>query len=126
MLHHEARMPMTSPRPKKLILVELNEITWRFVDPLIKEGALPNFARLIRQGTRGTPIADEQGADLDPWVSWTTVYTGRKAADHGVRFLEQPPETKNVPAISAEVFNRVRDCMEPSYRGRPLLASRSG
>jgi predicted AlkP superfamily phosphohydrolase/phosphomutase len=99
MLHHEARMPMTSPRPKKLILVELNEITWRFVDPLIKEGALPNFATLIRQGTRGTPIADEQGADLDPWVSWTTVYTGRKAADHGVRFLEQPPETVKGPRI---------------------------
>lgn len=99
MLQPEARMPMTNPSAKKLILVELNEITWRFVDPLMREGALPNFAKLIRQGVKGTPIADEQGADLDPWVSWTTVYTGRKAADHGVRFLEQPPETVKGPRI---------------------------
>lgn len=84
---------------KKLILVELNEITWRFVEPLMQQGALPTFARMIRQGARATPIADEQGADLDPWVSWTTVYTGRKAADHGVRFLEQPPETVKGPRI---------------------------
>ena len=61
-------------------------------------------------------------------VSTTVIYThvlGNSAA--GTRSpLERLPETKNVPAISAEVFNRVRDCMEPSYRSRPLLASRSG
>lgn len=90
---------MPTPRTKKLILLEMNEITWRFVDPLVKQGALPAFARLMQQGTKATPIADEQGADLDPWVSWTTVYTGRKASDHGVRFLEQPPETVKGPRI---------------------------
>jgi predicted AlkP superfamily phosphohydrolase/phosphomutase len=84
---------------KKLILVELNEITWRLVDPLLKQGALPAFAKLIAQGSRAAPIADEQGADLDPWVSWTTVYTGRKAAEHGVKFLEQPPETVKGPRV---------------------------
>jgi len=86
-------------KQKKLILVEMNEITWRFVEPLMQQGALPTFARMIKQGTRATPIADEQGIDLDPWVSWTTVYTGRKAAEHGVRFLEQPPETVKGPRI---------------------------
>ena len=61
-------------------------------------------------------------------VSTTMIYThvlGNSAA--GTRSpLEQLPETKNAPAIPAEAFTRVRDCMEPSYRGRPLLASRSG
>lgn len=90
---------MPTPRTRKLILLEMNEITWRFVDPLVKKGALPAFAKLMQQGTRATPIADEQGADLDPWVSWTTVYTGRKASEHGVKFLEQPPETVKGPRI---------------------------
>jgi hypothetical protein len=90
---------MTTPNGNKLILVELNEITWTLVDPLIRRGMLPNFARLAGEGARATPIADEEGADLDPWVSWTTVYTGRKAADHGVRFLEQPPETVKGPRV---------------------------
>lgn len=83
----------------KIILVELNEITWQLVDPLLQRGALPAFSRLISQGARATPIADEEGADLDPWVSWTTVYTGRKAADHGVKFLEQPPESVTGPRL---------------------------
>jgi hypothetical protein len=90
---------MNTPDGKKLILVEMNEITWRLVDPLLKQGALPAFAKLIARGTRATPIADEQGADLDPWVSWTTVYTGRKAVEHGVKFLEQPPETVQGPRV---------------------------
>jgi len=90
---------MTFSSDKKLILVEMNEITWRLVDPLLRQGALPTFAKLIARGTRATPVAEEQGADLDPWVSWTTVYTGRKAAEHGVKFLEQPPETVQGPRI---------------------------
>lgn len=84
---------------KKLILVEMNEITWRLVDPLLAKGELPHFAKLIARGARATPIAEEQGADLDPWVSWTTVYTGRPVSEHGVKFLEQPPETVQGPRI---------------------------
>ena len=30
---------------------------------------------------------------LDPWITWTTVYTGRPQSDHNVFFLQQPPET---------------------------------
>lgn len=90
---------MTSSSGKKVILVEMNEITWRLVDPLLAEGELPNFARLVARGMRAAPIAEEEGADLDPWVSWTTVYTGRPVAEHGVKFLEQPPETVQGPRI---------------------------
>ncbi len=83
----------------KLILLEMNEITWRLLDPLLARGLLPNFARLIANGVRAAPIAEEQGTDLDPWVSWTTVYTGRPVAEQGVKFLEQPPETVQGPRV---------------------------
>ncbi len=90
---------MPGTRPRKVILVELNEITWRLLDPLLRESALPTFADLIRRGARGTPVAPEVPPDLDPWVSWTTVYTGRPPEEHGVKFLEQPPETVLGPKI---------------------------
>ncbi|MFT4255932.1 MAG: alkaline phosphatase family protein [Pseudoxanthomonas sp.] len=90
---------MNTHRPRKLILIEMNEITWRLVDPLLARGQLPNFAKLAARGVRASPIADEQGADLDPWISWTTVHTGRRAAEHGVKFLEQPPETVTGPRL---------------------------
>ena len=34
----------------KVLLVEINEITWDLIDPLIEQGKLPTFARLKREG----------------------------------------------------------------------------
>ena len=78
---------------KKILLVELNEITWTLVDPLIEQGQLPNFARLKEEGTWAAPLSVDMPPQLDPWITWTTVYTGRPQADHNVFFLQQPPET---------------------------------
>lgn len=84
---------------RKILLVELNEITWRLIDPLLKRNELPALADLIRRGVRGTPLAPEVPPDLDPWISWTTVFTGRPPHEHGVKFLEQPPDTVQGPKI---------------------------
>jgi hypothetical protein len=92
-------MDKNGKKPRKVLLAEFNEITWRLVDPLLSRGKLPALAQLIAQGTRGTPIADEVPPNLDPWISWTTVYTGRPQSEHGVHFLEQPPETVTGPRL---------------------------
>jgi hypothetical protein len=78
---------------KKVLLVELNEVTWNLIDPLIEQGKLPTFARLKREGTWGSPLSVDLPPQMDPWITWTTVYTGRPQADHNVFFLQQPPET---------------------------------
>lgn len=78
---------------KKVLLVELNEITWTLIDPMIERGELPTFARLKREGTWAAPLSVDEPPQLDPWITWTTVYTGRPQADHNVFFLQQPPET---------------------------------
>jgi hypothetical protein len=92
-------MSVNGDLPRKVLLVEFNEITWRFVDPLLKKGALPTFAKFIAGGVRGAPRATEDDDNLDPWISWTSLYTGRPQEEHGVRFLEQPPETVQGPRI---------------------------
>jgi hypothetical protein len=78
---------------KKVLLVELNEITWDLIDPLIEEGKLPTFARIRREGTWAAPMSVDLWPQLDPWVTWTTLHTGRTQAEHNVFFLQQPPET---------------------------------
>lgn len=78
---------------RKVLLLELNEITWNLVDPLIEAGKLPTFARLKREGAWGAPVSVDLPPQLDPWITWTTVYTGRAQAEHNVFFLQQPPET---------------------------------
>ena len=78
---------------RKVLLVELNEVTWDLIDPLIEQGKLPTFARLKREGAWAAPVSVDMPPHLDPWITWTTVYTGRAQEDHNVFFLEQPPET---------------------------------
>jgi hypothetical protein len=78
---------------KKVLLVELNEVTWSLIDPLIEAGKLPTFARLKEQGTWASPVSVDMPPYLDPWITWTTIYTGRPQAEHNVFFLQQSPET---------------------------------
>ncbi len=89
----------TTNQARKVLLVELNEITWRFIDPLCDRGKLPTFDQFRRYGTRGSPMATEVPPNLDPWIAWTTVYTGRPQEEHGVRFLEQPPDSVRGPRV---------------------------
>jgi hypothetical protein len=84
---------------RRVILAEFNEITYRFIDPLVAAGKLPNFSAFLREGARGAPVAPEEPLFLDPWIAWTTLYTGRPQEEHGVKFLEQPPETVTGPRI---------------------------
>lgn len=78
---------------RKILLVEVNEVTWNLIDPLIEQGRLPTFARLKREGVWASPMSVDLPPQLDPWITWTTVYTGRPQSDHNVFFLQQPPET---------------------------------
>jgi len=78
---------------RKILLIEINEITWDLIDPLIAAGKLPTFARLKREGARGTPVSVDLPPQLDPWITWTTLYTGRTQEEHNVFFLQQPPES---------------------------------
>jgi Type I phosphodiesterase / nucleotide pyrophosphatase len=78
---------------RRLLLIELNEITWDLIDPLIQKGKLPTFAMLKKNGSWGSPVSIEQPPQLDPWITWTTLHTGRTQADHNVYFLQQPPQS---------------------------------
>ena len=78
---------------KKVLLVELNELTWNLIDPLIEQGKLPTFAHIKREGTWAAPLSVDLPPQMDPWITWTTVYTGRPQSDHNVFFLQQPPVT---------------------------------
>ncbi len=78
---------------QKVLLLEINEITWDLIDPLLEQGKLPNFKYLKTAGAWASPMSVDLPPQLDPWITWTTVYTGRPQSAHSVYFLEQPPET---------------------------------
>ena len=95
---------------RKVLLVEVNEVTWNLIDPLIEEGKLPTFARLKREGAWGAPVSVDLPPQLDPWITWTTLYTGRPQDEHNVFFLQQPPGTiraKRIWELCSEAGLRV-------------------
>lgn len=81
------------PTGGKVVVLELNEITWDLMEPMLASGALPNFSALIDEGAHGTATANEAPQNLDPWVTWTTVYTGVPQSQHGLSMLEQDKST---------------------------------
>jgi hypothetical protein len=88
-----------TPQAGKVIVLELNEITWDLLDPLVRKGVLPNFKRMIDEGARGEPWALEVPPHLDPWVTWTSVYTGVTQEKHGLIMLEQDASTVHAPRL---------------------------
>jgi hypothetical protein len=83
----------------RLLILELNEITWDLVDPLMERGLLPNFRALAEGGVRAAPWASEQPQHLDPWITWTTLYTGVPQEVHRLSMLEQDRETRGAPML---------------------------
>jgi len=75
------------------LVLEINEITWDLINPLIEKGKLPSFARLKQEGAWGTSLSVDRPPQLDPWITWTTLYTGQPQEEHNVFFLQQPPES---------------------------------
>ena len=68
----------------KLILIELNEINFDAVIFYIERGSsLPGFKRLIKKGITNTESEPEY-ENLEPWVQWPSVHTGKTFDEHRV------------------------------------------
>jgi hypothetical protein len=87
---------LQQPGRRRIVVLEINEISWELMAPWLASGALPSFRRLREDGAWTTTLTDEPGGPdglLEPWVTWTTFYTGVPYTEHGVKFLEQPADT---------------------------------
>ena len=70
----------------KVFVLGLDGATWDILEPLAKNGDLPNLSRLRAQGVSGT--LSSVFPPLSP-VAWTSVMTGKNSGKHGVfEFLE--------------------------------------
>ena len=73
--------PDAKPIEREVVLIGVDSFNWRVIDPLIRQGRMPNLKRLIERGVRANfrtirPI-------LSP-VIWTTIVTGVKPSRHGI------------------------------------------
>jgi predicted AlkP superfamily phosphohydrolase/phosphomutase len=70
---------------QRVYVVGFDGATWRFIEPLIQRGEMPNFARLIKQGTHAelTSTIPFQSA-----AAWVTCMTGQNSGKHGVYMFQ--------------------------------------
>jgi len=69
---------------RKLVLIELNEINFDVVSFYIERGIpLPGFRKLIDQGIVCTE-AEPKYENLEPWIQWPSVHTGKIFEEHNV------------------------------------------
>lgn len=69
---------------KPVILLELNEINFYYVERYIADGRLPNFSRLISKCGIQRTTSEREYEHLEPWIQWVTAHTGKSLSEHGV------------------------------------------
>ncbi len=82
----------------QILLIELNELNFEFVQAYIDQGKLPNFAALFRRVGYAETTSEQKYEELEPWIQWVTAHTGLSLAEHGVFRLGDIVET-DVPQI---------------------------
>lgn len=68
----------------KVISLELNEINFDFVEHYIAAGKLPAFKALLAKYQLFETEAQEEYPNLEPWIQWPTIYSGRTYGEHGI------------------------------------------
>ncbi len=88
-----------APKPR-LFFLGVDGATWDVLGPLLERGELPAFQRLIGEGAHLRRF-DTLRITHSP-VIWTTVATGRRPADHGIRgFTARLPNGREIPVTSS-------------------------
>lgn len=67
---------------RRLVSLELNELSFDLVREYCARGKLPVFARLLREHTLFETVAEAAHPLLEPWIQWPTVYSGKSYAEH--------------------------------------------
>ncbi len=92
------RYPCRAVTNRPLILLELNELNFEYVEHYAAKGHLPAFARLLSKHGYARTRSEDVYEHIEPWIQWVTVHTGKTYAEHGVFRLGDGPEA-GVPQI---------------------------
>lgn len=76
-----------------LIALEINEINLFLIQKYIDEGYLPNFKKLINKYGYRITISETQYENIEPWIQWVTVHTGKDYKEHNVFRLGEITKT---------------------------------
>jgi hypothetical protein len=72
---------------RPVLVMELNELCPPVLERMMAAGELPNFKTL--HGRSDVHVTWTDDPDLEPWVQWVTLHTGRTQDVHGAKELDE-------------------------------------
>jgi hypothetical protein len=69
---------------KRVIQLELNEISVEAISRVIERGGLPNFAKICNSWKFLKTESEKNYEEIEPWIQWVTVHTGKTLAEHSI------------------------------------------
>ena len=106
--------------PRRIILLEFNELCPGLLSKWMAEGRLPNFKAFYRDSEVYVTEADEQKPPhLEPWVQWYSIHTGLSFQQHGVAHLTDGPKAGHTDIWEILLANgkSVANCSSMNARG---------
>ncbi|MCB9762770.1 MAG: alkaline phosphatase family protein [Alphaproteobacteria bacterium] len=103
--------------PARVAIVGIDGAAWANLDPLIERGALPNLARLRREGATAELVVDSAQSP----ESWTSLATGHHPPEHGIQ--QQPGVEGSTFAATAQQLKVKRLWDMAGERGRRVLVA---
>ncbi|HEX8919311.1 MAG TPA: alkaline phosphatase family protein, partial [Chloroflexota bacterium] len=70
---------------RKSYVIGFDGATWRFIRPLVERGEMPNFQRLMEQGSYGELMST---IPFQSAAAWVTFMTGKNSGKHGVYMFQ--------------------------------------
>jgi len=83
---------------KRLLVVGWDSADWKIIRPLVRQGTMPMMAKILQDGVHGNLTTLEP--TLSPML-WTTIATGRHAAEHGVHGFTEVRDKQVVPVSAS-------------------------
>jgi len=109
-----------------VLLLELNEINFEYVQAYATGGELPRLSALVDKYGISETVSEAEYDHLEPWIQWVTAHTGKTLSEHGVfrlgdiveHDIEQVWEALERQGLSVGAIspmNAKNRCQRPSF-----------
>ncbi len=86
---------MKKPQFKRVIQLELNEISYPVIAKMMAKNELPNFQMINRRWHFHETTSETDYDKIEPWIQWVTAHTGKDFAEHDIYRLGDAHQLKH-------------------------------
>ena len=103
--------------PRKIVLLELNEIPWRIYDEYCRWAPDSDLARVLPKCRQFTTRTEDR-TPLSPWFTWPTLHRGVTNEIHGIQYFGE--DLTSADAVAPPIWQLLQGAGVKTGVGGPL------